>query len=142
MSETTDDTSRAGSSDQWRGSGSVVVLSRDVFFGMRIRTSLRQLGYEVTIAQDIPGFTRLLTGGDAPSALGLIDFNNPVDWPALADAIASGVPIVAFGPHTDVSGFRAAKSAGVSRVVANGEFSRSLPALAKRHALPGATRPN
>lgn len=142
MSETTDDTSPAGSSDQWRGSGSVVVLSRDVFFGMRIRTSLRHLGYEVAIAQDIPGFTKLLTGGDAPSALGLIDFNNPVDWPALADAIASGVPIVAFGPHIDVSGFRAAKSAGVSRVVANGEFSRSLPALAKRHARPGATRPN
>jgi hypothetical protein len=45
-----------------------------------------------------------------------------------------GVPILAFGPHKDVEGFKAAKRAGVTRVVANGEFSRSLPDLAKRYA--------
>lgn len=127
---------------QWRGSGVVLVLSRDVFFGMRIRTSLRQLGYDVTIAPDIPGFTATLGTGKGSAVLGLIDFNSAVDWSLLADAMATGIPIVAFGPHTDVEGFRAAKAAGAARVVSNGEFSRSLPALAKRHALPGTTSPD
>lgn len=124
---------------QWRGSGLVVVLSRDVFFAMRIRTSLRQLGYDVVTVSDIPSFTTAFETGDVLAVLGLIDFNSPVAWPLLADAMETGVPIVAFGPHTDVEGFRAAKAAGVARVVSNGEFSRSLPALVKRHALSKGT---
>lgn len=135
--ETNRDQQDAVSTSRWRGSGRVVVLSRDVFFGMRIWTSLRQLGYEVAIAPDIPGFSRSIGANAEPAALGLIDFNHPVEWTLVAEVIATGVPMIAFGPHTDVEGFRAAKAAGAARVVANGEFSRSLPALAKRYALPG-----
>ena len=51
-------------------------------------------------------------------------------------AAAVDVPILAFGPHKDVEGFRSAKAAGVTRVVANGEFSRSLPDLVRRYATP------
>jgi hypothetical protein len=65
--------------------GLVVVLSRDLFFGMRIRTSLRQLGYAVAIAQDVPTFSRHLSNGDQRANLGIVDFNFPVDWPAVAD---------------------------------------------------------
>ncbi|MBW3634719.1 MAG: hypothetical protein KY456_17000 [Chloroflexi bacterium] len=127
------------SEDQWRGSGRVAVLSPDLFFGMRIRASLRQLGYVVAIVKDGEAFTNLLIDNAAPTVLGLVDFNTPVDWTKLQQALATGIPVVAFGPHTDVEGFRAAKAAGAARVVSNGEFSRSLPALAKRHALPAAT---
>lgn len=114
--------------------GLVAVLSKDLFFGMRIRTSLRQLGYAVAIAQDAPTFARHLENGDQRAALGIVDFNFPVDWKAVKETIKVGVPILAFGPHKDVEGFRAAKFAGVTRVVANGEFSRSLPELARRYA--------
>ncbi len=138
--KTNTDQHESDNAAQWRGSGQVVVLSRDVFFGMRIRTSLRQLGYEVAIAQDIPSFTDHQSGGAMPATLGLIEFNNAVDWSAMGDVMATGVPMIAFGPHTDVEGFRAAKAAGAARVVANGEFSRSLPALAKRYAL--SEKPN
>lgn len=131
----------ANGADQWRGSGLVVVLSPDLFFGMRIRTSLRQLGYVVAIAKDAAGFATQLGGGEG-AALGLIDFNTPLDWSTLKDAMASGVPVIGFGPHTDVEGFRAARAAGAARVVSNGEFSRSLPALAKRYALPSETDTN
>jgi hypothetical protein len=48
--------------------------------------------------------------------------------------LRSGVPVVAFGSHTDVDGFRAAKAAGVARVVSNGEFSRSLADLVAKYA--------
>jgi hypothetical protein len=115
----------------------VAVLSRDLFFGMRIRTSLRALGYVVAIAQDAPAFGAHLVQGDQRACLGIVDFNFPVDWPAVRNAIRQGVPIIAFGPHTDVEGFRAAKLAGVRRVVSNGEFSRSLPDLAQRYAASG-----
>jgi len=115
-------------------SGLVAVLSTDLFFGMRIRTSLRQLGYTIAIAPDVAAFARHLDNGDQKSVLGIVDFNHPVDWEAVTEAMSAGVPILAFGPHTDVAGFRAAKLAGATRVVANGEFSRSLPDLARRYA--------
>ncbi len=114
--------------------GLVAVLSKDLFFGMRIRTSLRQLGYSVAIAQDAATFSRHLEQGDQRACLGIVDFNFPVDWDQVTEAIGIGVPILAFGPHTDIEGFKAAKRAGVTRVVANGEFSRSLPDLARRYA--------
>lgn len=114
--------------------GLVAVLSRDLFFGMRIRTSLRQLGYSVAIAQDAPTFFRHLENGDQKASLGIVDFNHAIDWEALGEVMKPRVPILAFGPHKDVEGFRAARKAGVTRVVANGEFSRSLPDLALRYA--------
>ncbi|HEV2065463.1 MAG TPA: hypothetical protein VGR08_01420 [Thermomicrobiales bacterium] len=126
-------------SNQWRGSGRVVVLSPDLFFGMRIRTSLRQLGYVVAIAKDAESFHALLSDVSDRAVLALVDFNTPMDWTELDRAMSAGIPVVAFGPHTDVEGFRAAKAAGVARVVSNGEFSRSLPALAKRHSLQEAS---
>jgi hypothetical protein len=116
--------------------GLVAVLSRDLFFGMRIRTSLRQLGYAVAIAQDVPTFSRHLSNGDQRANLGIVDFNFPVDWTAVSDLKTFGVPLLAFGPHKDVDGFRAARAAGVTRTVANGEFSRSLPELARKYATP------
>lgn len=115
--------------------GLVAVLSGDLFFGMKIRTSLRHLGHPVAIAQDVPTFANHLSRGDQRASLGIIDFNNPVDWNAIAELESKGVPLLAFGPHTDVDGFRAAKRANVTRVVANGEFSRSLPDLVTRYAL-------
>lgn len=114
--------------------GVVAVLSRDLFFGMRIRASLRPLGYTVLIANDAGAFTNMLSAEAQRPALGLIDFNQPVDWPSLVEAVATSIPIVAFGPHKDVDAFRAARNAGVTRVVANGEFSRTLPDLVERYA--------
>jgi hypothetical protein len=110
--------------------GKVVVFSRDLFFGMRIRTVLRQLGYTVILSKSVDDFQR--DAGEA--VLGLVDFNQAVDWSEFAPTLASGFPIVGFGSHTDVEGFRAAKAAGVARVVSNGEFNRSLPALAVKYA--------
>jgi hypothetical protein len=137
MSEKTPVTAAATSDSKAPGTaGLVAVLSRDLFFGMRIRTSLRQLGYAVAIAQDVPTLSRHLSNGDQRANLGIIDFNFPVDWDAIAGLPAFGVPLLAFGPHKDVAGFRAAKAAGVTRTVANGEFSRSLPELARKYATP------
>ena len=118
--------------DEQKQRGEVAVLSVDLFFGMRIRTVLRQLGYTVVLTKSAAEFQ-----DRAESAtLGLIDFNQPIAWDDLTQVIEHGLPVIAFGSHTDVAGFRAAKAAGVSRVVSNGEFNRSLPALAEKYARP------
>ena len=103
----------------------VTALSRDVFFGMRIRTVLQKLGYEMRLCKT----EQELVASSGDAIVALVDFNIPVDWDALAPILSGEVPVIAFGAHTNVEGFRSAKSAGVTRVVSNGEFSRRLPTL-------------
>lgn len=105
--------------------GLIVALSRDVFFGMRIRTVLLKLGYSSVLCKT----EQELINKSANSSLILVDFNVPVDWSALDTLLKGPVPILAFGAHTNVDGFKVAKSAGVTRVISNGEFSRKLPTL-------------
>jgi PleD family two-component response regulator len=119
------------------GNPPIVALSRDVFFGMRIRTILRQVGFEVRLVKDEMATVDAVNTENP--ALVLVDFNAPVDWDALSPVVGGNVPVLGFGSHTDVDGFRAAKAAGVNRVVSNGEFSRSLPDLVARYARDGST---
>lgn len=117
--------------DNRREQDAIVVLTGDLFFGMRVRTAVKQLGYSLTITKDEAGTIDALDQ-QAP-VLVLVDFNQPVDWSRLAQLRAAGVPVIAFGSHTDVEGFRAAKASGVNRVVSNGEFSRTLPDLIAKY---------
>lgn len=113
--------------------GTVAALSRDVFFGMRIRTVLNQLGYDLKLCNTEQQLAESTAGAIAV----LVDFNIPVDWDALTGVLTSDAPVIAFGSHTNVDGFRAAKAAGVTRVVSNGEFSRRLPALLTQYRRNG-----
>lgn len=116
------------------GNGRIVALSRDVFFGMRVRTVLRQLGYELALVKtEREAVDATADGG---TALLLVDFNGAVAWDELTPVLEGDTPVLGFGSHTDVEGFRAAKEAGVSRVVSNGEFSRRLPELIEQYRRP------
>jgi CheY-like chemotaxis protein len=108
-----------------------IALSRDLFFGMRARTVLRKLGHDLVLVNDEQKLLDAI-GTDVP-ALVIVDFNQPVSWDVLAPLTAAEIPVIAFGAHTDVEGFRSAKAAGVDRVVSNGDFSRSLPDLVERY---------
>ena len=111
--------------------GRIVALTRDVFFGMRVRTIVRQLGYELSLTGDEAKMISAASEGNP--VLALVDFNQPVDWDALESLLKSTLPVVAFGSHTDVEGFRAAKAVGVDRVVSNGDLSRRLPELIEQY---------
>lgn len=113
--------------------GTVVVYSPDLFFGMRIRNALKQLGYELALATTIEAFQQAIVAEPTP-VLGIVDFNRGVDWEQFAPSIAGDVTVIAFGAHTDVDGFRAAKTAGVVRTLSNGSFNTSLPDLLARYA--------
>ncbi len=103
----------------------VCAMSRDVFFGMRIRTVLNNLGYELMLC---PNELELVKSAQQAD-IALVDFNQGVDWDMLRPLLEGKTPVIAFGSHTNVEGFRTAKAAGVTRVVSNGEFSRKLPEL-------------
>jgi hypothetical protein len=113
----------------------IVALNRDVFFGVRLKQLGRELGYEVEIAPDAEAFLELL--GTTKTDLGIIDVNALPDWNIIAGGIGrvSTPPILAFGPHLDVEGLRAAKAAGVTRVVSNGTFHREAASLIARYAV-------
>lgn len=111
--------------------GTIVALSRDLFFGMRMRTIIRQLDYDIQLVNDEAS---LMARIEATSpTLVFVDFNKPVDWDTLAPLIASETPVVGFCSHTNVEGFRAAKAAGVDRTVSNGQFSRMMPELIEKY---------
>ncbi len=116
--------------------GTIVVLSEDLFFGMRIRTTLRGMEYGCVLTKTAEAFTARFqsTDGQDSPVLGLVDFNRPVAWGELQTAVASGIPIVAFGPHTDVEAFKKARASGVARVISNGSFSSTLPELIVKYA--------
>lgn len=117
--------------DRQTDTGRIVSLSRDLFFGMRVRTIVGKLGYDLKLVKDESGVVDAVSEDDV--SIVIIDFNQPVDWDELLPVLSSETPVLAFGSHTDVDGFRAAKAAGVTRVVSNGEFSRRLPELIEQY---------
>jgi hypothetical protein len=122
-------------SDETAHRPAIVVLNRDMFFGVKIGNTLRGLGYEVEFAKDAARFVESIAARGPRAVLGLIDIAAGVEWESIRAFRADGtVPVLAFGSHLDVDGFRAAKSAGVTRVVSNGDFHRDMVALVKRYA--------
>jgi len=118
--------------------GRIVVLNRDLFFGVKIGNQLKTLGYDVVFAKESDGFAERVRDLPKP-ILGLIDMNAGVDW-NVAKSLMGGdgpcVPVLAFGSHLDIEGRRAAKAAGVTRVLSNGDFHRDMVTLVKRYAIP------
>jgi FixJ family two-component response regulator len=111
-----------------------LVLNKDIFFGVKIGNALRQQGFEVIFRPATDAF--VATARAERPGLGIIDLNLQPDWDAIAAFVAEAgeeMPILVFGSHLDVDGLRAAKSAGVARVVSNGEFHRNMIELVNRY---------
>jgi|SRR5579884_911421 len=125
------------------GRGEIVVLNRDLFFGVRLGNALRGAGYGVTITPTTEQFAARMRSAPAP-VLGIVDLAAGVEWDLvrqLTTDAAVPTPVLVFGPHRDAAGFRAAKEAGVRRVVANSELHRDLLGLVARYARsPNAPR--
>jgi hypothetical protein len=117
--------------------GTIVVLNRDLMFGVRIANQLRAAGYTVTFAQKTSDFVSRVRLLEPKPVLGLVDMNSPVEWPliqALVLDTANATPLLGFGPHLDIQGRRAAKAAGVTRIVTNGEFHQNTIDFVRRYA--------
>jgi hypothetical protein len=116
--------------------GTAIVLNRDIMFGSQIRNALNALGLRTKIVGSTERFVTALEEAGQASSIGIVDMNGVVDWTVLGGALRRNEnwpPILAFGPHVDVEGRRAAKAAGVTRVVSNGQFHRDMTLLIDRY---------
>jgi hypothetical protein len=114
-----------------------VVLNRDLLFGSRIRNALTSLGLEARFVSSAEQFVGALHQEPGSVAIGIVDMNRTVSWDVIHEGISGAiggvVPTLAFGPHVDVDGRRAAKAAGVTRIVSNGQFHADMASLIDRY---------
>jgi CheY-like chemotaxis protein len=116
----------------------LIVLNRDLFFGVKIGNGLRSLGYEVQFAKSVRELAEAIRMSSPPFALAVIDMGLSPDWDVIAELTADPAittPFLGFGSHLDVEGRKAAKAAGVNRIVSNGDFHRDMVTLVERYAL-------
>ena len=118
--------------------GTVIALIRDVFFGITVRNVSRKMDFETIVIRDPSELDQTLAVYE-PDLL-IVDMTVPGDdedaWDRIEEVAESDVRVLAFGPHREVDLFKLAKSAGVTRVVANSQFHREMGELINRYALP------
>lgn len=113
-----------------------IVLNRDLMFGSRIRSALGMLGLEARFVPDTDAFLAAMRADGGSAAIGILDMNGAIDWGAMSEGLGGledAPPTLAFGPHVDVDNRRAAKAAGVTRIVSNGQFHAETAALIDRY---------
>jgi hypothetical protein len=112
-----------------------LVLNRDLLFGSRIRSALSALGMRGKFVNNSKQFRAELGSNAEDFALAVIDMNGHVEWDILRAGLGDTElpPTLAFGPHVDVAGRRAAKLAGIDRIVSNGQFDREMVPLIDRY---------
>jgi hypothetical protein len=119
------------------GANLAIVLNRDLLFGSRIRSALAGLGLESRFVATAEEFVSALSKEPKSVAIGIIDMNGAISWDVIREAGSRGdvgrVPTLAFGPHVDIEGRRAAKAAGVTRIVSNGQFHSDTAGLIERY---------
>lgn len=117
----------------------VLLLDTDLFFVVKVRTTLQHAGYDTLTARSLSDFTRRLIA-DTP-ALALV--NTAIagaDWrAAIVAAREALIPVIAFGSHVDLETQQAARDAGATRVIANSKLAADLPGIVAR-ALQAASR--
>lgn len=117
--------------------GMIVVLNRDLIFGSRIRDTVRALGYEPLFTANTPAFIERIRSMRPPAVLAILDMNGVVDWELIGQYTTDpgcSTPLLGFGPHVDIVNRRAAKAAGVSRIVSNGQFHSDTAGIVQRYA--------
>ncbi len=110
----------------------VILLDTDLFFVVKVRTTLQHAGYDVRTARSLVDFTGRLVA-DAP-VLALVNTAIAgVDWrAAIVAAREAHIPVIAFGSHVDLETQQAAREAGATRVIANSKLAADLPDIVVR----------
>ncbi len=115
-------TNRDNEITEKEGTLPVLLFCDNLMFGVQLQNMARQAGLRhVTVKPGLP-----LPEG----SLLVVDIDARSDWEfAIRDATQRGIPVVAFGPHTNAEARKRAKGAGASRVLSNGNLTRDLPAI-------------
>jgi CheY-like chemotaxis protein len=107
----------------------VVYLVRDMLFTSKIREVARQLGVSVASARDAAGLVEAASG----ARLVVLDLRLDGALDALArlkqQPDLTGITTVGFVEHERLDVMDAARAAGISQVMAKGQFANALPKL-------------
>jgi CheY-like chemotaxis protein len=104
-----------------------LLLSDDLLFGSRIQGTARSLGLSVeTVRTPAELLDRVRKA--APACV-IVDLANPgLQITKLMDELNElGVRVIAYGPHVDAAGLRAAREAGCEVVLPRSKFVEDLP---------------
>lgn len=106
----------------------VALVVSDLLFRSRIADALNAAGCQPMDADDPESLARALAASPAAAVVDLHERN--VDAKdAIARFRSAGVPVLAFGRHTEPQTLRAARDAGAGRVVPRSQLVEELPAL-------------
>lgn len=110
------------------GDRAMLIIIPDLLFQSRLREQAAALGYRVAIADTDAAVIEGLAG---PPHLAVIDLHAAgIDWQAaVGAAVEAGVPVLAFGRHTEAALLAAARDAGCARVVPRSQLVEDLAAL-------------
>jgi polyribonucleotide nucleotidyltransferase len=117
-----------------RGIRELIEIQEELFAKVERREKMQWTPRQ--IPEDLEVRVRDLVGGKLREALNRIlaeVIEDESAWDSITATREQDVPVLVFGPHKDVEGLRAAKQAGVSRVVANSQFHREMPVLIERY---------
>jgi DNA-binding response OmpR family regulator len=106
----------------------IVAVLDDVMFLSRLEQHVKALGYTFLAVESEVALRDALTGD---VALVVVDLHvSGVEWrTAVLTAKEAGLPVLAFGRHTEPQLLREAREAGCDRVVARSQLVDELPAL-------------
>ena len=118
--------------------GTILLAIPDLIFGVRVADTARAAGFtpvDTSLAQ-------LPRAVNPDVALIVIDMSQQDDWQAAiralkADPATAHIPVLAYGPHVDVTASRAALAAGCDRLVTRGKLMAELPQLLQATARTG-----
>jgi len=92
----------------------VLIECRDLFFRGKLQAVVRRSGSEPV--------------RDEPADVAVIELTKPNAETRIRELVRRGIPVLAFGSHTDAAVLRAARDCG-ARAVPNSEIENSLRAL-------------
>lgn len=102
-----------------------IALAPDLMTSVRLESAVQRAGGKLTTLHHERDFLDALRKNPR---FAIVDLGiDGVDVPRMAETCkAAKVPLVAFGPHVDARGLRAARSAGVPFVYARSKFLADL----------------
>jgi CheY-like chemotaxis protein len=113
----------------------VLVVDNELFFSVRIETTLRKLGYAVEVTGNAA--QALERAKEQPLALAIVNFaSQRLSAPEIIrqlKALPDSPPVLCFMPHKQMPELRPpAREAGADLIVANSALSMRLPQLVEK----------
>lgn len=111
----------------------IIAVTEDLLFSSNIETALTREDHEVHVVEDFPSLERgLLKGG---VQLVLLDLHSGAEAGAVVMMCRPmGVPVLAFGRHTEAALLRQAREVGCAEVVARSTFVEEMAQLVARNS--------